>query len=68
LTARQKPGILKKSTKATITMKINYFNLLLIMAIGGLIGFHFGATGILLSCIPIGIIGGLLWPIVEIDN
>ena len=49
-------------------MKINYFNLLFVMTIGGLIGFYFGTVGIILSSIPMGIIGGLLWPILKIDN
>jgi hypothetical protein len=69
LTARQKPGILKKSsTKATINMKINYFNLLFVMTISGLSGFYLGPVGVILFAIPFGIIGGLLWPILEIDN
>jgi hypothetical protein len=49
-------------------MKINYFNLLFVMTIGGLTGFYFGTVGVILSSIPMGIIGGLLWPIFEEDD
>jgi hypothetical protein len=49
-------------------MKINYFNLLFVMTIGGLAGFYLGPICVILSSIPMGIIGGLLWPIVERDN
>jgi hypothetical protein len=49
-------------------MKINYFNLLFVMTIGGLNGFYLGPIGVILFAIPFGIISGVLWPILEIDN
>ena len=49
-------------------MKINYFNLLFVMTIGGLVGFYLGPIGVIPFAIPFGIIGGVLWPILEIDN
>jgi hypothetical protein len=49
-------------------MKINYFNLLFVLTIGGLNVFYLPLYIAILLTIPLGISSGVLWPILEEDN
>ena len=49
-------------------MKINYFNLLFVLTIGGLGGFYLPLHIVILLAIPFAGLGVDLWPILEEDD